>query len=80
MIQLNDQTWPLMVLFCCVIGLYLMSTNHTPKGLWVRTSTARLLGRVRRLWRIARGRPVEVVPLGNGRRGELSKRHIIKYH
>jgi hypothetical protein len=78
-VQTYIDSWPLMVMVCCVIGLYLMSVNHTLKGLWVRTSASRLVGQARRLWRIARGRPVEVVPLGHGRRGGLSKRHIIRY-
>lgn len=36
-------------------------------------------GQIRRAWRVVRRRPVEVVPLSNGRRGDLSKRHIIRW-
>jgi hypothetical protein len=70
------ELWPLFSLALSAIGMYLMGVSHGAKGLWDRTSTARV---VRRLWRQLRGKSVVVVPIGSGRRGPLSKRSFVYF-
>lgn len=76
--QTYIDNWELFALMAGAIGLYLMSVNHSIRGLWDRTSTARV---VRRAWRVVRGKPVVVVPYGK-RRGDkpLFKQRVFVYH
>ena len=57
--QTYIDSWPLFSLTFGAIGLYLMGVKHGARGLWDRTSTARLL---RKTWRRLLGKPVQVLP------------------
>jgi hypothetical protein len=58
-VQTYYENWPLIALLFGSVGMYLMGVTHGIRGIWDRTSTARI---VRRTWRVLCGKPVQVLP------------------